>query len=146
MESQQHTSSNTETAIFSDINEGIRLQHAAGIKKARNILFIIGIVMTAGDIILMAVKGFEYYDLPLVFTLDGIILASFIGLGFYTKKKPFTAILIGLIIFLAIQVLNAFLNPASIMKGIFLKIVVISALVQALRGAREIQNLPQGEQ
>ncbi len=65
----------------------------------------------------------------------------FTGLAFWTKKKPFAALLTGLIIYAALLVGSGILEPASIFQGFILKGIIIVLLIIGLRNAKESQDL-----
>ncbi|MFL9482039.1 hypothetical protein ACI6Q2_04625 [Chitinophagaceae bacterium LWZ2-11] len=73
----------------------------------------------------------------------GIFVAvaiTFVLLAFWTKKKPYTAIITALIIYCSLLLLDIIFDPASILKGILIKIVFISLMVSSLSSAKDIQN------
>jgi hypothetical protein len=104
-------------------------------------------------IMLYIVAGLQL--LPLLMIPDGItdegkyiligsqlfFVAVFIGLAIWTKYKPFAALLTALIIFIAIWIVGAIFNPASIFSGIIIKIIVIVLLILGIRNAREAESL-----
>lgn len=64
----------------------------------------------------------------------------FFVLGLWSKKRPFTAILTALILFVGLQVLNGILDPSSLLQGWYVKIAVTLFLILGLRNAKEIQD------
>ena len=104
-------------------------------------------------IMLYVLAGFSLFALFLVLPLNGdpiriitavavvVYAGIYVGLGFWAKKKPYTALLIALIFFVGIQVIGAIINPASIIQGWFIKILIIVMLVLGLRNAKESQRM-----
>jgi hypothetical protein len=84
-------------------------------------------------------QGFANDDFPtmivnLLLSMLYLILAS------WADKNPFGAILTAFIIYITLQVVNLFIDPTTIFRGILLKIFFISALVKAIQSAREAQD------
>jgi len=70
-----------------------------------------------------------------------IVAAIFLTLAVRVDKKPYQSILIGLIVYCSLIGLSALLEPASLIQGVILKIIIISALVKGLNSAREVEKL-----
>lgn len=108
------------------------------VKKARNALFIAAGALALGFFISLAQAGETFMgELLLIF---GPLIVIFIALGFWTKQKPFTAIILGLIVFFGFWIGFSILEPRNIYSGIIIKIFVIVALVSAIKDARELQT------
>ena len=124
-------------------NEYDREQYRAGIKKARNALFFAGGLMFVVDMFMLLMQNEQMSEtyLAILIAFDVILLASFIGLGFWTKRKPYTAILVGLILFCAVQVLAMIGDPTNIYKGVIVKVVVVASLISGLKKARALQRM-----
>lgn len=111
------------------------------IRQARNALFI-----AAGILLLNAVILFAQYPLDIEFMwLDYLLwviyIGGFIALAFWTKKKPYYAILGGLILMGVFIGINAYIDPSTIFGGIIFKIAVIVFLVKGLNNAKEAQQM-----
>ncbi|WP_276479803.1 hypothetical protein [Paraflavitalea pollutisoli] len=119
--------------VYDDSMEG----YDKPVRKARNILYIIGALQLVG---LFTIR--DLYDTELYITAGVYIFFAvlFAGLAFWTKWKPYTAILTGLIIYGALVLLSAILEPETIIKGIILKIIAFSLLISGLKNAKEVQN------
>jgi hypothetical protein len=125
--------------VIADYYEGVKdleMQgYESGIKKARNTLFV-----TAGLVFLSEMLGASIQGIPITALLVGIAAVEaglFVALGFWTKTKPFTAIIVGLILFIGLWVLTIALTSAeAIYKGILVKIIIISYLASALKPAK----------
>lgn len=118
----------------------------AAVKKARNALFLASVLIFAGEMLGMAQGGggFDYTILIIALVESGI----FIALALWTRKRPYSAVRGGLIAFIGLYVLAAVVNgiafgPSGVFKtlggGFILKIVIIVALVRALKDARALQ-------
>jgi heme A synthase len=69
-----------------------------------------------------------------------VVAVIFAGLAFWTKRKPFTAILTALIVYAALVLLTAVLDPSTLLQGLFLKIAAFVLLGVSLSNAREVQK------
>ena len=70
------------------------------------------------------------------------IAAVFVGLAFLTKKKPLTAILIALALFIALWVLTIIvLGQQQIYRGILVRGIIIYFLVTGIKHAREAERI-----
>jgi hypothetical protein len=131
---------------IADYYEGVKKLemegHETGIKKARNALFITAGLVLLGEVISMSMTGVEIT--PLVIGIIAVEVGVFVGLAFWTKTKPYAAILTGLIRFILLWVAAAVVNDdggQSIYKGIIVKAIIIYTLVSALKPAKEWENL-----
>jgi hypothetical protein len=111
------------------------------IRQARNVLFV-----AAGLLVLNAIFLFSNYPFDIeVMWLDYLIwtvyIGGFIALGFWTKKKPYYAIIGGLILLGIFILVNAIIDPSSIFGGIFFKIAVVIFLIKGLGDAKEAQQI-----
>lgn len=111
------------------------------IRQARNAIFIAAAVLLLNVIILAATVPPEYELLWLDLIIWGTFIAGFVALGFWTKKKPYYAILGALILYAIFIVLNAVLDITSLYKGIILKVVVVVFLIKGLKDAKEAQEM-----
>jgi len=69
----------------------------------------------------------------------GVALLFFL-LALWTKKKPFDAIIIGLVLYSVLVAANAILDPSTIIQGLIMKIGIYVLLISALSNAREVQR------
>lgn len=107
------------------------------VRKARNILYIIGALQLVALFTLGDLYGAELYLTAGVYIFFALVFA---GLAFWTKWKPYTAILTGLIIYGGLILLSAIVEPETIIKGIILKIIAFSLLISGLKNAKEVQS------
>ncbi len=109
------------------------------IRNARIMLFVL-----AGLVLLELFLIFPLDDEPIrIFTAVFIVVVSaiFVTLGFWSRKKPYTALLVALIVVITLLVLAFIGDPTSLFQGWFIKIPVILFLVMGLRNAREGQRM-----
>lgn len=132
-----------ESSIFAeeDLSIGIYDKH---IRQARNAIFIAAAVLLINVLILAnsLPSGYEYAWIDL--GLWGVFIAGFVFLGFWTKKKPYYAIIGALILYGLFIAINAALDITTIYKGIIMKVIIISLLIKGLsdaKGAQELQSI-----
>lgn len=109
-------------------------EYTKNIKYARNALLIVGII----QVLFGLYEGFGPMKFMEAFYIDAAIGGIFIGLFFYAKENAKTAFIVGLFIYVAIILLVAVGDPASIFKGLILKTIVISTLVGGLRAVGKV--------
>lgn len=118
-----------------------------GIRKARNSLYWAGGLIFFWEIVgLIRLGGFDGF----VFAFATIIAGIFIALAFWTKKKPYTAIILGIIAFVAhwliVIAINGMVDGGEgflkgIMGGIIIRIVILINLIRPLKDAKELQEM-----
>ncbi|MDR3716157.1 MAG: hypothetical protein P4L51_25420 [Puia sp.] len=101
-------------------------------------LFIVAGIQLLG---LFGIKAAEGPERTLTVGIVVFIALVFAGLGLWTKKKPYAAILTALIFYGALLILDAVFEPASLFSGLLLKIGIIVALISGLRNAKEGEDL-----
>ncbi len=110
------------------------------IRQARNAIFAAAIILALSLVFIMVTSGgYEYMWVDML--LWGGFIAGFVVLGFWTKKKPYTAIICALTLYGLFILLNAFLDISTIYKGIIIKVIIIVTLVKGLRDAKEAQQM-----
>jgi hypothetical protein len=107
-------------------------------RKGGNALFVAAGFMVLGGLIIMLRD--ETGDGPILLLINIIVAAMYVGLGFWSKKNPFAAILVGLIIFVSLIIINAIVEPISIIQGIIVKVIVIGYLIRGLVAASKARN------
>ena len=130
-----------------DINQIHMEGYELGVKKARNALFWAAGLILLGEVITYARSGLDIEPIGVSFIV--IVVGTFIGLALWTKKKPYTAIVSGIIAFtlyiLLVAVLNGYVEGAmGVIKGLFggfvVKILIFVALIRPLSDAKELQR------
>ena len=120
-----------------------------GVRKARNALFIAAGLILLQEFIAIARLPAGYEVDPFSYLYISVIVGIFIALAFWTKKKPFTAIVMGLVAFIAylilVAVVNGYVEGAegvfkAIIGGWLFKIFIFAALIRPLSDARELQR------
>lgn len=133
----QTTGSAPQEDLLNDVYDDSMDGYDKPIKRARILLFVI-----AG---LQLLSLFTVGDLPepenwITIGIFVFVAAVFAALAFWTKRKPYTAIITALSIYASLHILSAILEPASIIRGLIVKIVAFVLLITALKNAKEVQQ------
>lgn len=112
------------------------------IKDAKNKIQSAKIIMyvLAGLTFLMGVyQGFGQDN------FSGLIVNCVLSLLYlimiaWADKNPFAATLSVFILYITVNLLNAFFDPATLFSGIILKIIVIAGLIKGITSAKEAQD------
>ena len=117
------------------------------VRKARNALFWAGGLVFLGEMISMFRQDLGFQ--PLLFIIALAEAGIFIGLAFWTKKKPYTAVISGLIAFIGIILFSVIINgmvegSAGVLKAIFsgiiVKVIILVNLILPLKDAKALQE------
>jgi hypothetical protein len=137
---QQPTETDNTASIFTE-NEFSTVGYDKHIRQARNAIFWVAGLLTFNVAVLFigADDVYEYMWVDLL--VYGLFIAGFIFLGFFTKKKPYTAIIIALILYTLFILLNAVIEPMTIFKGILFKIITYVFLIKGINDAKEAQEM-----
>lgn len=117
------------------------------VRKARNALFWAGGLIFLGEMISMFGQGLGFQ--PILFAVALVEAGIFIALAFWTKKKPYTAVVTGLIAFIGIILLSVIVNgmvegSAGVLKalfgGIIVKVIILVNLILPLKDAKALQE------
>ncbi|QGW29904.1 hypothetical protein [Phnomibacter ginsenosidimutans] len=114
-------------------------EYDKSIRYARTALFVVaGVQALVGAYYAYMSPDGTTAAVTLAITLS--IAVVFLLLGFYSNKKPYTAILSGLIVYGALLLMDIVVDPTSILKGIIIKGVIIFYLAKSLSDAKEAQE------
>jgi hypothetical protein len=119
----------------------IQLQDTSnGIRKGRNSLFVVAGVFTIFSLIIYFSSDRSAESLPIVIT-NLVLAAVFLLLGFWSVQKPVAALISGLSLYVAVQLLNGIVDGTSFFKGIIFKVFIVIYLIRALQSAFEAQKI-----
>lgn len=105
------------------------------ISFARNTLFVLaGIMVLFGIIIYGSTNSVLDLGINLFFAFIYLVLA------FWSEQKPFVALLIGLFLYITLIVINAIIDPVTLVRGIIWKVLIISYLGKGIYSALEARN------
>jgi len=145
----EYKNDDTESILAEDVNSYRDIEirgYEDGVRKVRNALF-----WSAGIIALEHIIAFfQLGEINNIILIQGlIIVGAFVGLGFYTQKKPYTANILGLTVFilwwLYLIVINVLIGSGEILSAIFggiiFKIIILTILIKNLSDAKELQAI-----
>ncbi len=152
METNQPGTENTAatnevTDYLSDVRQIEMEGYEQGVRRARNALFWTAGLLFFWEMIglIRSSEGFEAITVGFALLMAGI----FIGLALWTKKKPYTAIIIGIVVFIAHWLLAIVVNGMTdgaegagraIIGGIIIRIAIMVNLFRPLQDAKELQR------
>ena len=123
------------------------------IKNARNIMFAVAVVLVINLIIewvtaedqLKQVAGLvnrEQFN-RIMFIVTAVylgLIAMYATFGFLTKRYPVPITITAMVVFIAIQLLLAVVEPTNLLKGLIFKVLVIVGLAKAIQSAIAFEN------
>lgn len=129
-----------------DARNRMQAAYRRGIRSIRNILFLVA-GMTALFEVLAYWRIWFTYPTPrilLAAAFDVAVIGAYIALGIWAGKKPFTALMLGLLLYLGIQTGRMLIMPFYNSSALLAKAMVVALFVSGLRRARALQNKPEG--
>lgn len=139
-EQQEESTAENNASIFTE-EEFSTVGYDKHIRQARNAIFWVAGLLTVNVAMLFMREGEVYEYMWLDFLIYGGFIGAFIFLGFFTKKKPYTAIIMALILYTLFILLNAVIEPMTLLKGILFKIITYVFLIKAINDAKEAQEM-----
>lgn len=134
----ENSSPEKNASIFTG-EEFMTPREYTSIRHARNVMFFAAGTLVL-NIIIMALQSGDAEYLWIDLTVWAVFVAGFTALGFYTKKKPYTAIILAIIVYAVFVLLNAALDITTLYKGLIAKIIIIFYLIKGINDAKEIQD------
>src|SRR6185437_5274936 len=136
--SENNNEKNLPESIFTE--EEFSLEgYDKNIRQARNILFFLAALqMLLAIYLLYTSQGNAGW---VSFAITTIVAVIFFLLGFWTKVKPHTAIISGLVTYILLWIGYSIFDPLYINKGILVKIFIIIYLIKGLKDAKEAQAI-----
>jgi uncharacterized membrane protein len=148
--STENVSSDQQKDIIADYANEIQQIQMEGnerlVRKARNALFWAGGLIFFWEMIAMfRTTGFD----PLIFIIALVEGGIFIALAFWTRKKPYSAIITGLVVFIVFIALSVVVNGMveggvgvlkALFSGIIVKVIILVNLILPIKDAKELQE------
>lgn len=113
------------------------------IRQARNAIFAVAVLLVINLLILGFTIPDEYEYLWIDILVWGVFIAGFVFLGFWTKKKPYYAIIAAICLYIFFIALNAYFDISTVYKGLIVKVIVLVLLFKGINNAKEAQALQQ---
>jgi len=76
-----------------------------------------------------------------ILVVNVILSLIMIGLSFWAKKTPLSAILVATGVYATVIVGNGIVDPKSLAQGVFIKILIISLLYKGIKAALELRKI-----
>jgi hypothetical protein len=122
------------------LKEGKLVDIDTKVRTASIIMYVL-----AGLYLLFGIVTFPFVaeeDSPgAVLLINLIVSGLYAGLGYWCRAQPVPAIISGLILYAVVTVLNAVIDPSTLLKGIIIKIFIIAFLIKGLISAYEAQRI-----
>jgi hypothetical protein len=134
------TAENNAETIFT-IDEFSMEGYDKHIRHARNACFIAAGLLVINALILFSKYPFDLEIMWLDYLLWAIYIGGFIACGFWTKQKPYYAIIGAMIILGIFIIVNAIIDPTSILGGLLFKIGITLTLIKGLNDAKQAQQM-----
>ena len=106
------------------------------LEKGRKWLGAMAILYALGGLLFGVVQ-----QSMLIFAINLVLAGVQTGLWLWSKKNLLPAAVTSLVLFVSIHLLDAITDPASIFRGIIMKVLFIAALVQAIRAGLSARTL-----
>lgn len=110
-------------------------QAAKSIRSARNSLYVISAIT-----LLFGLVYFFSYDDSATLIASAILALIYLGLGFWSQTRPLVALILGLLVFLTTNVINASVSPETLYKGILLKVFILVYLGKGINATLKLRN------
>ena len=105
------------------------------IQSAKTIMYVLaGLTFVVGLYAGLGEDNYEGLMINLILSVLYLIMVA------WADKNPFAAILTAFIIYITINLLNAFFEPATLFQGIILKIIFIGGFIKGIKSAQEAQE------
>jgi hypothetical membrane protein len=109
------------------------------VRRTRNTLFVVaGLLLLAIIQVLKAQDNSFKIGLVTFFIL---MSAIYIGLGFWARKRPYSALIAAICVYIGSILLYEMIAPGSLSRNIIIRIAVILVLVSGLSNARKCQRM-----
>jgi hypothetical protein len=145
-----------ESSSYATTSVGQGLQseelHKQSQKAAGALLIVAFLQAVFSTLILVGGVNETYQDQtlelnPVVFIVVYGIAAVFFGLFLWARKSPLPAAIVGLAFFVTVHLVDALADPAALLRGILVKVIIIVILVRAIKaGIQHRELLRQSQQ
>ena len=123
----------------------VRAEMNKELRRARGWLLAVGLIMFLYDMAMVhlgdAGDRMNTTGKTVATVIDGLVLAIFVALWWFAKRKPRLCLTLGLVLYWAIQLLAAYGDPKTLFGGLILKIGFTVALVKGIQTAGRVELL-----
>jgi hypothetical protein len=135
---QEEIKAPEQESIFTEVFDYTPLKK--NLKNGRTWLFVIAAIQLIMGVVEYSAAENNYVGWA-AFGIDAFIGAVFFALALWSRKKPRLAFTIALVSYLVITLTFIMIDMSNLYRGIFLKIIVVIALVKANRDARKYEDI-----
>lgn len=137
-ENEQIPETDIQSTIFNE-EEFLNSGYDKHIRQARNTIFVVAAIQFIFGLVSMFAME-EVTAKWVSFGIAAFTASIFVVLALWTKKKPYTAILVALVIYCLLIIVDVIFQPLSIFKGVIIKVLVIIYLAKGLNNAKEVHQ------
>ena len=87
-----------------------------------------GVVYTVAEL-----RSLVVWESRSILAINLALAAAMVGLFFWAKKAPFPAIVAAAAVYAAVIVSNAVIDPATLLQGVVMKIIIVSFLARGIK-------------
>ncbi len=134
----QHGTASEKSKFHADriINNSKSKEAGGVLRKARNTLFFIAALSFGIGLFYMVTQNASD-----VFITYSIMALIYLVLGFWSQKKPLIALVLALLVYLTTTVISGIVDPATIYKGIIIKVFIIVFLAKGINSALHVRKM-----
>lgn len=109
-----------------------------GVRRARNIFYWIAGLIFVSELLLA-----YYKDLLTLTVFIGTVVEAglFLGVGLLTYKKPYLAIITGVILLIGLRIVGVIYGSGNILTGLVLLVIFVILLIRVLPDARKWEKM-----
>jgi hypothetical protein len=110
-------------------------------QKIRNARIILFIIACANLLSIFTTLKMPEPAIWFAMGFDAVIALIFFALGFWTKEKPYTALLTASIVYGSLIIIAGMIDPSTLYKGLIIRAIFIVMLIQGIRNGKQAQDL-----
>lgn len=115
-----------------------RKEHRKHIQNGRVALYVLAVLSILG--VGLAALQDDEIDLADALIEGVILIILYVGAAIYSNQKPHIGITAGLVVFLLMQMLSAFIDPSILIKGIIVKVIILYYLGKATAASFDVKK------
>lgn len=109
-----------------------------GVKRARQIFYWIAGLVLASELALAYIRDLLSATIVVAAVVESVL---FLGVGLLTYKKPYVAIISGLILLIGLRLVGVIYGSGNILTGIVVMVIFVILLIRALPDARKWERM-----
>jgi hypothetical protein len=109
-----------------------------GVKRARQIFYWIAGLVFASELALAYIRDLLSATIVIAAVVEAVL---FFGIGLLTYKKPYVAIISGLILLIGLRLVGVIYGSGDILTGIVVMVIFVILLIRTLPDARKWERM-----